>query len=195
MTPGRADRPGRWRQWPAALLAVTLTAALLTSRHAVLAWWTSAAQDREIARGAKVYASECAACHGTHLEGQPNWRSPGPDGLLPAPPHDATGHSWQHSDATLVRLVAEGPATFAAPGYRSAMPAYAGRLPAADIAAVIAYIKSTWPPGIRAYQATLNPGGPALPNQPGDWTFPPTCNPEPGAPTAELTGAGPTSSH
>ena len=128
-----------------------------------------------VSRGRRTYAAECASCHGAALQGQPAWWQPGADGMLPAPPHDATGHTWQHSDAELTELVAHGVAAFAAPGYRSAMPAYAGRLPAPAIQDVIAYIKSTWPPGQRAWQAAQNPGGPALADLPGDWVFPSTC--------------------
>ena len=43
--------------------------------------------------GAQLYAENCASCHGANLEGQADWRSPGPDGRLPAPPHDETGHT------------------------------------------------------------------------------------------------------
>ena len=43
--------------------------------------------------GARIYAQQCAACHGARGEGQPSWRDRGPDGLLPAPPHDASGHT------------------------------------------------------------------------------------------------------
>jgi mono/diheme cytochrome c family protein len=96
--------------------------------------------------------------------------------MLPAPPHDPSGHTWQHSDAELYRLVADSVYPFAAPGYHSAMPAFAGRLSHAEIEAVLAYIKSTWPPGIRAYQAAQNPDGPPLTNLPGDWHFPATCD-------------------
>jgi mono/diheme cytochrome c family protein len=46
-----------------------------------------------VARGEAVYAQYCAACHGAHLEGQPNWRERQPNGRLPAPPHDASGHT------------------------------------------------------------------------------------------------------
>lgn len=164
------------------LAGVLVLGSLFGAGRAAMQWREDAAQARQAAKGAQVYAGECASCHGAKLEGQPRWWTPGADGLLPAPPHDATGHSWQHSDAELVRLVTEGPAAFAAPGYRSAMPAYAGRLPPADILAVVAYIKGTWPAGVRAYQATLNPGGPSLADLPGDWTFPPTCNLELGPP-------------
>jgi mono/diheme cytochrome c family protein len=29
---------------------------------------------QELAVGARVYAENCASCHGANLEGQPNWR-------------------------------------------------------------------------------------------------------------------------
>ncbi len=129
----------------------------------------------QLMQGARLYASECASCHGARLEGQPQWWEPGADGMLPAPPHDASGHTWQHSDAELTELVAHGTAAFTAPDYRSGMPAFAGRNSPAQIEAVIAFIKSTWPPGQRAWQAAQNPGGPGLADLPGDWVFPSTC--------------------
>ena len=129
----------------------------------------------QVARGHRVYAEACASCHGAGLEGQAAWWRPGADGMLPAPPQDASGHTWQHSDAELTELVAHGVGAFTAADYRSGMPAFAGRLQAAEIEAVIAYIKSTWPAGQRAWQAAQTPGGPALADLPGDWVFPATC--------------------
>src|SRR5262245_54008972 len=55
----------------------------------------------QAARGEAVYAAQCARCHGANLEGQPNWRVPLPNGRLPAPPHDASGHTWHHPNADL----------------------------------------------------------------------------------------------
>ena len=46
-----------------------------------------------IVNGKKIYADNCASCHGVNLEGQKNWMSRLPDGLMPAPPHDETGHT------------------------------------------------------------------------------------------------------
>ncbi len=128
-----------------------------------------------VARGHQVYAAACASCHGTALEGQARWWEPGADGVLPAPPHDASGHTWQHSDGELTELILHSVAGFAPAGYRTGMPAFAGRLSPAQVAAVIAYIKSTWAPGIRAYQASQNPGGPSLAELGTDWVFPATC--------------------
>ena len=38
--------------------------------------------------GKSVYVQNCASCHGVKLEGQKDWMSRLPDGLMPAPPHD-----------------------------------------------------------------------------------------------------------
>lgn len=107
--------------------------------------------DRDIvAQGAEVYAAECAACHGRTLEGQPNWRVPGANGRLPAPPHDASGHTWHHSSDVLFRLTKYGVGKIIGdPNYVSDMPAYEGMLTDAEIIAVLSYIKSTWPEEIR----------------------------------------------
>lgn len=108
-----------------------------------------------LARGAAVYAQSCASCHGAALQGAPDWTAPGPDGLMPAPPHDATGHTWHHSDRILFRIVAEGPASVVGGGYRSAMPGFGDVLSDADIRAVLAHIRSTWPERQRTYQAEM----------------------------------------
>lgn len=110
----------------------------------------------DLARGEAVYAKHCAACHGANLEGQPNWRERRPDGRLPAPPHDATGHTWHHADEVLFDLVKRGMAAYAGPDYKSDMPAYAGTLSDDEIRAVLAYIKSRWPPDIREKQAKID---------------------------------------
>lgn len=95
---------------------------------------------RIVARGAEVYASECASCHGINLEGQPNWRMRGDDGLLPAPPHDASGHTWHHDDETLFILTKYGLSGLMENAPSSGMPAYDGVLSDEDIVAVLSYI-------------------------------------------------------
>ena len=102
--------------------------------------------------GQTVYAENCASCHGASLEGQtPDWRTPGADGRLPAPPHDETGHTWHHDGDTLFRLTKYGLSELLGPNstYESAMPAYEGVLSDEEILAVLSYIKSTWPSDIR----------------------------------------------
>lgn len=134
---------------------------------AAVAWWTLTPARIEIraddpamvARGQTVYAEHCASCHGARLEGQPNWQTRNADGKLPAPPHDPTGHTWHHPDRVLFEITKYGIARYAPPGYVSDMPAYEGILRDADIAAALAYIKSTWPPNIRAAQERINQQG------------------------------------
>lgn len=107
--------------------------------------------------GNKVYAAHCAACHGARLEGQPNWRMRDARGLLPAPPHDASGHTWHHPDDVLFRITKHGVARAAnLKDYQSAMPAYEGVLTDAEIIAVLSWIKSQWPKDIRAQHDLVN---------------------------------------
>lgn len=101
---------------------------------------------RQVALGAGLYAKHCASCHGVKLEGQPNWRRRLANGRLPAPPHDANGHSWHHPDELLFGITKNGLVPPYAPaGYASDMPAFGGVLSDDEIRAVLAYIQSRWP--------------------------------------------------
>ena len=109
------------------------------------------------ALGQRVYVAQCAACHGAQLQGQPNWRERGPDGRLPAPPHDASGHTWHHPDELLFRITKLGVGKAAnLQGHVSAMPAYEGVLSDEEIVAVLSWIKARWPADIRARHDELN---------------------------------------
>lgn len=109
----------------------------------------------QVALGREVYARECAICHGDKLQGQPKWRQRGSNGRLPAPPHDETGHTWHHPDDQLFALTKLGPEALAQQGYQSDMPGYGGKLSDVEIWAVLAYIKSHWPKGIRERQEVI----------------------------------------
>jgi len=109
-----------------------------------------------VARGERIYGANCASCHGTDLAGEPDWKSRDADGYLPAPPHDATGHTWHHPDAVLLDIVRRGTAAVVGQGYRSRMPGYAGTLTEAEMRAVLAYIKSNWPDRVIATHDRIN---------------------------------------
>ena len=109
-----------------------------------------------VALGQSIYAEHCAACHGAQLEGAPNWQIRDADGLLPAPPHDAPGHTWHHDEETLFTLTKCGLAGLMENAPPSGMPVYDGVLSDADIIAVLSFIKSTWPDDLRAYHDELN---------------------------------------
>jgi mono/diheme cytochrome c family protein len=111
---------------------------------------------KAVAMGEAVYKEHCAECHGANLEGQPNWRERLPSGRLPAPPHDKSGHTWHHPDAQLFDLTKRGPAAVVGGGYQSDMPGYAPILSDDQIIAVLSYIKSTWPAGVRARHDQIN---------------------------------------
>ncbi|HKM27430.1 MAG TPA: cytochrome c [Thiopseudomonas sp.] len=111
-----------------------------------------------VADGKQIYAKNCASCHGANLEGEPNWRMRQANGRLPAPPHDATGHTWHHADALLIEITKNGlvPGVTAPEGYVSDMPAYSATLSDQDIRAVLAYIKSSWPKHALARQKEIS---------------------------------------
>ncbi|MNN86765.1 hypothetical protein D3C81_2042200 [compost metagenome] len=73
---------------------------------------------------------------------------------MPAPPHDASGHTWHHPDAVLFAITKNGlvPGVTAPAGYVSDMPAFGPSPSDEDIIAVLAYIKSTWPQKMAAAQ-------------------------------------------
>lgn len=109
----------------------------------------------DIDLGKKTYQETCASCHGANLQGQPDWQSANPDGTYPAPPHDETGHTWHHGDVMLRAYIAKGGQVVLdemGVDFISGMPAFADQLSDAEIEAVLAYIKSTWPAQVRATQ-------------------------------------------
>lgn len=116
--------------------------------------------DRDLTNGRALYAENCASCHGVELEGQPDWRRPGADGVLPAPPHDETGHTWHHDNRLLfdytrlggqVALEERGIA-----GFKSGMPGYGDVLSDEDIWDILGFIRSTWPERVQEMQAARN---------------------------------------
>lgn len=111
----------------------------------------------QVSVGKSLYNVHCAACHGARLEGQPDWQKKLLNGRMPAPPHDATGHTWHHTDSLLFNITKYGllPGKYAPPDYRSDMPAFIGTLSDEEIWAVLAYIKSFWPNEIRKTQRDL----------------------------------------
>ncbi len=111
---------------------------------------------RQVAQGRQVYAEKCASCHGANLEGQPGWKQELPEGGRTAPPHDQTGHTWHHPDAYLFEATKYGGQSVSPPDYKNNMPAFGETLSDQQIWAVLAYIKSRWPPEIQQAQREAN---------------------------------------
>ena len=130
-----------------------------------------------VLRGQHVYAQQCASCHGRHLEGMFLWQLQDQYAHRRAPAHDASGHTWMHSDEELFHMTKYGRFPDTPMDVRSYMPAFEHRLKDADILAVLAYIKVQWPLGIRVSQSMLNPRFQGMPKDANKvaWTLPPIC--------------------
>jgi mono/diheme cytochrome c family protein len=157
-TPPKQGKPlsftERWLIVGIVVLVVAIGALLILRRNQV---GNRTAADpnntQQVALGQQVYAANCASCHGAKLEGQPNWHVELPTGGLPAPPHDETGHTWHHPDEYLFNVTKNGGQTYSPANYKNNMPAFGGRLTDEQVWAVLAYIRSRWPPEIQTTQA------------------------------------------
>jgi len=111
--------------------------------------------------GELQYLEHCASCHGEDLQGEPDWRSPGKDGFLPAPPHSKDGHTWHHGNRLLFDYTKlggkEALAQRGVEGFNSAMPGFGDELTDDAIWDILAYIWSTWPQQVQESQHLRNP--------------------------------------
>ena len=98
-----------------------------------------------IESGERVYASNCAVCHGVRGEATPDWRRREADGSFPPPPLNGTAHTWHHPFGILARQIKFGP-----PGGGGKMPTFQGVLTDEEIIDVIAWFQSLWPDDIYA---------------------------------------------
>ena len=118
-------------------------------------------ENRDLRNGDVLYKQHCASCHGAKLEGQENWRQIGKDGLLPAPPHDRTGHTWHHDNTLLFDYTKIGGKALmearGISGFKSGMQGFGDVLTDDEIWDILAYIRSTWPERMKRIQASRNP--------------------------------------
>lgn len=101
-----------------------------------------------VAQGEILYAQYCAKCHGANLEGAPNWKQRLPDGSLPPPPHDSSGHTWHHSDEVLINITENG----GDPADNSKMIPFKDQLSREEVVAILEFVKSKWGRAEREYQ-------------------------------------------
>jgi len=130
-----------------------------------------------VTKGMAVYSTNCAGCHGRRLQGQALWQLKDEYLGRRAPPHDSTGHTWQHSDDDLFYMTKYGHFPEAPRDVVSFMPAFEKRLTDEEMLSALAFIKAHWPTGIRASQSMLNPGFKGMPKDADkvEWTLPPNC--------------------
>jgi len=113
-------------------------------------------QSPDVRLGQQLYQENCASCHGVNLEGQENWKTPDENGILPAPPHDETGHTWHHGDRLLFEYIKLGGAAAlkkaGIDNFNSGMPGFGDVLSDQEIEQTLAYIKSKWPEKLQSLQ-------------------------------------------
>lgn len=109
------------------------------------------ASDPALNLGQQVYNLRCAHCHGYNGEGQlaNTIENTMTLGMLTIPPHDSTGHTWQHPDQLLIRTIREG---ISNPLDQFPMEPYASVMTDEEIRAVIAYMRLWWTDEQRAHQ-------------------------------------------
>jgi mono/diheme cytochrome c family protein len=99
--------------------------------------WYSEAQ---VAAGSRVFAQNCAACHGELAQGlTSDWKQRLDDGSLPPPPLNGSAHAWHHPRSLLLQVINTGGAAFG-----GNMPAFAGVLDQSEKLAAIAYFQDFW---------------------------------------------------
>ena len=152
--------PGFVARHPSWVIAIS---GFVVIAAAALGWWwlrsvaIGAYPDdpQQVELGRAVYVGHCASCHGDQLQGQPKWRERLPNGRLPAPPHDKTGHTWHHADGVLFGITKRGLNSFVPGNYETDMPVFGEVLTNSEIWAVLAFIKHSWPPDIQARQERI----------------------------------------
>lgn len=104
--------------------------------------------------GQTTYNLRCAHCHGYAGEGQllstvPNTQQLG---LHTVPPHDATGHSWQHPSQLIEQVILNG---IENPLEHYPMPSFAGVVTQEEIDQLIDYMRLWWTDDQRAWQVQV----------------------------------------
>ncbi len=115
---------------------------------------TATPTSERLALGRRIYDQNCASCHGAQGQGQYPDAPYKPDqaGLIGAPPHNSSGHTWHHADGLLLDIVRNG---LIVKGFQP-MPAFGDKLSAAEIGAVLDYIRTWWKPDQLEFQATVS---------------------------------------
>jgi mono/diheme cytochrome c family protein len=99
--------------------------------------------DREVSRGAAIYAERCASCHGPEGRGQNPARpwgsiAPEQEGWI-APALDMRGHCYQHPRKQLIAIIRNGSSLKG-----STMLGFKDKLSEDQINSVVTYLESLW---------------------------------------------------
>ncbi|WP_404381054.1 c-type cytochrome [Caenispirillum salinarum] len=109
-----------------------------------------------VAEGGRLYARNCAACHGSGIDEPPGWR-PVIGGVAP-PPLAVEGPPPDSTDAYLVRIIRDGGAAVHGDPARDRMPPFRDVLTNREIHAVVAFLKDRWPDHLQALRGGARSG-------------------------------------
>lgn len=110
-------------------------------------------------RGAKLFAEHCAQCHGPDAQGHPDWQTPNDGTFSAAPPLDGVGPAKGRTKQELLTMIKQG----VRKDGMDLMPGYGRRLSDQEIAAIMSWFQSLWPPEV--YEGWLKANGQSLPPQ------------------------------
>jgi len=91
-----------------------------------------------VVEGGKLFAKNCAVCHGAQAQGHAQWRVKKADGNFHPPPLNGTGHTWHHRQEWLIAFVQNGSPV-------RTMPAWKNKLTQHQIESILAWAQSLWP--------------------------------------------------
>ena len=85
------------------LLFTLLVSSIYT--HPLLAEPTRWYSNEQVLQGKKLFAENCAACHGKNAEATTDWKKRDANGNLVPPPLNGTAHAWHHPMKILRRTI------------------------------------------------------------------------------------------
>lgn len=131
------------------LAALLLVAAPWLGADAAGRWYTA----DQVAQGGRIYAEQCAFCHGDRGQGEPGWEQRDGMGFYPPPPLDASGHADEHTleDHLNTLRIGGGP-------LGGTMPSFADVLDEDGMRAVIAWFQDLWPDEVYASWQAIDAG-------------------------------------
>ncbi|AJQ92330.1 cytochrome c [Gynuella sunshinyii] len=94
---------------------------------------------QQVESGKKLFAANCAICHGANAQATPNWKTTDSNGNFPPPPLNGSAHAWHHPLATLGEVIEGGGQPMG-----GIMPPFGEKLTEEQILAVIAGFQSHW---------------------------------------------------
>ncbi len=120
----------------------------------------------DIAKGGKLFAKNCAVCHGPGGIGpqSPALQGKRKDGKYQPPALNGTAHTWHHSPDLLRKIIAKGGNSYGK-GYAGWMPEFEKELTQEERDDILKYVRSLWPEKIRKRYDKFHGINGAKPNQ------------------------------